>query len=114
MVARELWMGSSDRLGFTHLHGTTRNCHRASAIPSRRDALETVAVPPRFANAPANTTGRERFEMTITMDAFAADPFADHSARFPLSRANPVMSNATPSEPAVRPWSLRGMCPAPQ
>jgi putative ATP-grasp target RiPP len=52
--------------------------------------------------------------MTITMDVFAADPFADHSARFPLTRANPVVSNATPSEPAVRPWGLRGMRPARQ
>ena len=39
--------------------------------------------------------------MTIMMDAFAADPFADHSARFPLSRANRALSNASPSDVAV-------------
>jgi hypothetical protein len=46
--------------------------------------------------------------------AGAADPFADHSARFPLSRANPAASYANPSEPAIRPWGLRGMRPARQ
>jgi putative ATP-grasp target RiPP len=52
--------------------------------------------------------------MSITVDQFAADPFADHSARFPMSRTNPPVSDAAPSSPAIRPWGLQGMRPARQ
>lgn len=52
--------------------------------------------------------------MTTAIDVFAADPFADHSARFPLSRTSPPVSDAAPSEPAIRPWGLCGMRPAAQ
>ena len=52
--------------------------------------------------------------MTAPIDAFRADPFAVHSARFPLGRTPPTASTATPSEPVVRPWALRGMRPARQ
>lgn len=52
--------------------------------------------------------------MTTTIDSFSADPFADHSARFPLGRAAPPVSDAAPSEPQTRPWGLRGMRPARQ
>jgi putative ATP-grasp target RiPP len=48
------------------------------------------------------------------VEQFATDPFADHSARFPMSRTNPPVSLAVPSEPAIRPWGLRGMRPARQ
>lgn len=52
--------------------------------------------------------------MTVTVEQFAADPFADHSARFPLSRTSPPVSDSAPSEPTIRPWGLRGMRPAAQ
>src|ERR1700759_1790308 len=44
---------------------------------------------------------------------FADDPIAPHSAQFPLGRID-GRTDATPSDPTVRPWGLRGMRPARQ
>lgn len=61
-----------------------------------------------------NYEGKGRTKMTVTVQQFAADPFADHSARFPLGRTRPLVSDAAPSNLVIRPWGLRGMSAAKQ
>ncbi|MGI9001333.1 MAG: hypothetical protein ACR2GH_06665 [Pseudonocardia sp.] len=45
-------------------------------------------------------------------ECFAEDPLVSHSAQFPLGRSSGPADPCSPSDPAIRPWGLRGMRPA--
>lgn len=46
---------------------------------------------------------------TYSRPGFADDPFASHSAQFPLGAPMDRVSSDQPSSSDVRPWGLRGM-----
>ncbi len=64
------------------------------------------------------TQGDHRVEgviMSTALEEFASDPFAPHSAQFPLGSSTSEQGDFTPpSRQGIRPWNLQAMRPARQ